>query len=423
MKNTSLDGPVSFHVLAKPAGPDCNLACEYCFFLSKELLYPGDGFRMTDAQLETYIRQMLVAQGDGDVEIAWQGGEPTLMGLDFFRRSVELVNLYRSPGQQIVYTIQTNGTLLNDSWARFFKEQGFLVGLSVDGPRELHDAYRRDRSGTGSFDSVMRGWEFLKARNVDVNILCALHAANAGQPLEVYRFFRDVLGARFLQFIPVVERINENDSLSGGPAGGVGRDQKRPLYVQTGNRVTNRSVGAGQFGRFLIEIFDEWLRLDVGEVFVQHFDAALANWYGEPPAVCVFSETCGRALALEHNGDLYSCDHYVEPGHFLGNINQTPMKELVTSGRQSKFGSVKRDSLPAFCLSCDVLFACRGECPRNRFIRTPGGEEGLNYLCVGYQAFFNHIDRPMRLMSGLLRQGRAPSEISALLVAEGNNSH
>jgi uncharacterized protein len=411
-------GPPAYHVLAKPTGPICNLDCEYCFFLSKEMLYPGDRFRMADEMLETYIRQLLESHRTQDVNVAWQGGEPTMMGLDFFRRSVELVDKYRRPGQRVAYTIQTNGTKIDDDWAVFFKENDFLVGLSVDGTKPLHDAYRVDKRGLGSFDRVMRGFEALKAREVDVNVLCTIHAANADHPLEVYRFFRDEMGVRFMQFIPIVERVTETLLPLANLGWGSERGEDRPLYLQTGNRVTDRTVEPEAFGRFLTTIFDEWVRNDVGEVYVQHFDVALANWHGEPSGLCVFSETCGLALALEHNGDLYSCDHYVEPDYLLGNINDTPMIELVASEQQIEFGLAKRDTLPEFCRSCEVRFACHGGCPKNRFTETPDGEDGLNYLCAGYKTFFNHIDHPMRLMSDLLRKGRAPADVSAILVAE-----
>ena len=415
---TMQGGPPAYHVLAKPTGPICNLDCEYCFFLSKEMLYPGDRFRMADEMLETYIRQLLESHRTPDVNVAWQGGEPTMMGLDFFRRSVELVDKYRKPGQRIAYTIQTNGTKIDDDWAVFFKENDFLVGLSVDGTKPLHDTYRVDKRGLGSFDRVMRGFEALQAREVEVNVLCTIHAANADHPLEVYRFFRDEMGVRFMQFIPIVERVTETLLPLANLGWGTERGEDRPLYLQTGNRVTDRTVEPEAFGRFLTTIFDEWVHNDVGEVYVQHFDVALANWHGEPSGLCVFSETCGLALALEHNGDLYSCDHYVEPDYLLGNINDTPMIDLVASEQQIEFGLAKRDTLPEFCRSCEVRFACHGGCPKNRFTETPDGEAGLNYLCAGYKTFFNHIDHPMRLMSDLLRKGRAPADVSAILVAE-----
>ena len=411
-------GPAAYHVLAKPTGPICNLDCEYCFFLSKEMLYPGDRFRMADDLLETYIQQLLESHRTPDVTIAWQGGEPTMMGLDFFRRSVELVEKHKKPFQNVSYTIQTNGTLLDDAWAAFFKENEFLVGLSVDGPKSLHDKYRVDKRGNGSFDRVMRGHEVLLSHDVDVNVLCTVHAANVGHPLEVYRFFRDDMRAQFIQLIPIVERVTETLLPLANLGWSTERGEDRPLYLQTGHHVTERTVEPEEFGRFLVAIFDEWVRNDVGEVFVQHFDTALANWYGEPAGVCVFSETCGLAVALEHNGDLYSCDHYVEPDYLLGNIKDTPMVELVGSPQQIESGLAKRESLPEYCRSCDVRFACHGGCPKNRFISTPDGEDGLNYLCAGYKMFYQHINRPMHAMCDLLRQNRAPAELPAILAAQ-----
>jgi len=406
--------PPAFHLLAKPTGAVCNLDCEYCFFLSKEMLYPGDRFRMADELLETYLSQLLEAHRTPEVTVAWQGGEPTMMGLDFFKRSVALVEQHRKPWQNIEYTIQTNGVLLDERWAEFFSEHRFLVGLSVDGPRELHDAYRVDKRGEGSFDRVMAGHEHLRSAGVDVNVLCTVHAANQDRALEVYRFFRDEMGVRFIQFIPIVERATETLLPLANLGWSTERKEKRPLYVQAGSHVTERSVGPEAYGRFLIDVFDEWVRRDVGEVFVQMFDVALANWHGAPPSLCVFSETCGLALAMEHNGDMYSCDHYVEPDYLLGNIAETPMIEMVASERQQAFGRAKRDSLPQFCLDCDVRFACHGGCPRNRFTTTPDGEDGLNYLCPSYKAFFHHVDPAMGLMSRLLEQDRAPSEIVRL---------
>jgi uncharacterized protein len=369
---------------------------------------------MADELLETYVRQLLESHRTSEVTVAWQGGEPTMMGLDFFRRSIELVDRYRKPWQRIDYTIQTNGVLVNEKWARFFKEHNFLVGLSVDGPEELHDAYRVDKRGRGSFERVMTGYRHLQAEDVDVNVLCTVHAMNQDRPLDVYRFFRDEMGVRFMQFIPIVERTTETLLPLANLGWSTNRGEARPLYTQAGNRVTDRTVGPDAYGRFLIEVFDEWVKGDVGEVFVQMFDVALANWHGEPPGLCIFSETCGLALALEHNGDLYSCDHYVEPDHLLGNILETPMAEMVSSPQQIAFGQAKRDSLPQYCLDCDVRFACHGGCPRNRFATTPDGEAGLNYLCPSYKAFFGHVDPAMRFMSSLLEEGRAPSEITRL---------
>ena len=410
--------PRPFHLLAKPTGAVCNLDCTYCFFLSKEMLYPGSRFRMADELLETYVRQLLESHPDGEVAVAWQGGEPTLMGLDFFKRSVEYAEKHRRTGQSIAYSIQTNGTQLEAQWSAFFKEHQFLVGLSVDGPRPLHDAYRVDKGGRGTFDQVMRGWESLCAHGVDVNILCTVHAANADHPLDVYRFFRDELKTQFVQFIPIVERMTpELMPIANGGWGERG-SAPRPLYVTEGSLVTKRSVRAAQWGRFLIGVFDEWVRRDVGKVYVQMFDAALASWVGAPAAICIFAETCGGALAIEHNGDVYSCDHFVEPKYLLGNIEQVHMLELVTSDEQRRFGLAKRDTLPRYCRECPVRFACHGECPKDRFIGTPDGEPGLNYLCAGYKAFFTHIERPMRLMANLLENGEPPAQVMQILAAD-----
>jgi uncharacterized protein len=405
--------PAGFHVLAKPTGAICNLDCKYCFYLSKEMLYLGDRFRMSNALLDTYVRQLLQAQPDGDVNVAWQGGEPTLMGIEFFRRAVQCVEQYRRAGQNVVHSIQTNGTLLNDDWCRFFREHNVLVGLSIDGPQSMHDAYRVDKAGRGTFEAVMRGYELLRRHEVEVNILCTIHAANADHPLEVYRFLRDQLQARYLQLIPIVERTIEDQI----PMANLGRGRRpggdRPLYMQRGGQVTARSVGADQFGRFLVAIFDEWVKRDVGKVFVQTFDVALGSWLGQHN-LCIFSPTCGNAVAMEHNGDVYSCDHYVEPKYRLGNINETPMGELLASNQQRAFGQNKLDSLPQYCRECTVLFACYGECPRNRFISTPSGESGLNYLCAGYKMFFNHINPAMKTMASLLRKNRFADEIMQL---------
>jgi uncharacterized protein len=409
--------PRAFHLLAKPTGATCNLDCKYCFFLSKEMLYPGSRFRMADELLEIYIRQLLEAHQEPDVSIAWQGGEPTLMGLEFFKRSISVVEKYKKPGQIIQHTIQTNGIGIDDDWAAFFHANNVLVGLSMDGPRKMHDTYRVNKGGQGTFDRVLKAWNTLNEHKVDVNILCTVNAANADHPLKVYRFFRDELRAEYIQFIPIVERATAellplaNQGWSERPGG------ERPLYTQAGDLVTERTVKPEQFGRFLISIFDEWVRRDVGKVFVNTFDSALANWIGQP-TICIFQRTCGAALALEHNGDVYSCDHFVEPAYKLGNIQQTHLLELVSSAKQVKFGHDKFDTLPTYCRECEVLFACHGECPRNRFVRTPDGEPGLNYLCAGYKMFFKHIDRPMRLMADLLRKGQYADGVMAVLARE-----
>ena len=409
------EAPRAFHLLAKPTGAQCNLDCDYCFFLSKEMLYPDSRFRMSDEQLDVYLRQLIEAHPQApEVTIAWQGGEPTLMGLDFFRRSVEIARRYLKRGQRAVHTIQTNGTLIDAEWAAFFKQNDYLVGISIDGPQEIHDAYRVTKGGNGSFEKVMHGLAHLRETGVEFNALTTLHAANADRGTDVYRFLRDECGARYIQFIPIIERVPEA-ALDGTVPWSSWRD--RPPYEQRGKFVTGRSISGEQYGRFLIDVFEEWVRRDVGEVYVQMFDVALANWYGEPPGLCVHSETCGLALALEHTGDLYSCDHFVEPDYRLGNIGETPMIELVTSERQRDFGQAKLDALPQQCLDCDVRFACHGGCPKDRFIETADGEPGLNYLCDGYLAFFHHVEKPMQIMCDLLAHGRAPSEIIDMYAA------
>jgi uncharacterized protein len=377
----------AFHLMAKPGGSRCNLSCRYCFYLRKGELYPGSRFRMSDEVLGEYIRQTIEAHGIPEVTFAWQGGEPTLLGLDFFNKALRLQEKYCRPGMVIHNTIQTNGILLDDRWCDFFRRNRFLVGISIDGPLEIHDACRTDASGAGSFNRVMQGLSLLKNNRVDFNILCTVNAVNGNTPLEVYRFFRDEVKATFIQFIPVVER-----------------------YPKTGS-VTPWSVRPEQYGKFLTGVFDEWVRHDVGTTYVQHFDTALANWYGEPHGICVFSPTCGQAMVIEHNGDVYSCDHFVDGDHLLGNILSVPLSELVNSGRQCQFGLDKRETLPKYCRECPVLFACRGECPKNRFAVSPDGEPGLNYLCEGYRRFFSHIAGPMEFMVQELKADRAPSNV------------
>ncbi len=386
----SLSSP--FHIILKPRGAICNLDCAYCYFLAKERLYPDSPFRMADDLLEEYTRQYIAAQPAPEAIFAWQGGEPTLMGLPFFQRAVELQEKYRRPGMRILNTLQTNGTTLDEAWCRFLRQHRFLVGLSLDGPRALHDAYRRDKGGRPTFDRVMASLALLQRHGVDFNILTTVHAANASQPLAVYRFLRDEVGARFIQFIPIVERDNATG-------------------FQEGERVTERSVTGRDYGKFLIEIFEEWVRRDVGQVYVQIFDVALAAWSGQRPGLCIFEETCGAALAMEHNGDLYACDHFVEPRYRLGNLRTAPLVEMVGSAQQRRFGLDKRDALPRYCRACAVRFICNGGCPKDRILHTPDGEPGLNYLCEGYKAFFTHIDEAMRFMAGELRAQRPPANI------------
>jgi uncharacterized protein len=394
----------AFHVMAKPTGAQCNLDCAYCFFLKKEQLYPGSSFRMSDEMMERYIRQTIESHRVPEVTIAWQGGEPTLMGLDFYRRAVEVEKKYARPGLHIQNTLQTNGVLLDAEWCGFLRDNNFLVGLSVDGPRHMHDVYRRDKGGQPTFDKVMRGARLMQQYHVEFNVLCTVNAVNSLHPIEVYRFFRDELGAQFIQVIPIVERDNCTGNVEG-------------------TRITDRSVRPEQYGRFLIEIFDEWVHRDVGSTFVQFFDGVLMSYVRGRSSLCILQPTCGEGVALEHNGDLYSCDHYVEPLHRLGNIAQTPIGELVSSEKQRAFGQAKADTLPRYCRECEFLFTCHGECPKNRVLTTPDGEPGLNWLCAGLKAFFAHADRPMRIMAELLRRGQPADRVMEILAREENQKN
>lgn len=398
--------PSNFHVMAKPIGPICNLDCKYCFYLEKESLYPQMGpqvekWAMAPDVLESYIRQYIEAHDTPQVAFAWQGGEPTLLGVDYFRRVVELEKKY-AHGKQISNAFQTNGVLLNDEWAKLFLENQFLVGVSIDGPRELHDAYRVDKGGQPTFDRVVRGIEVLKRHKVEFNTLTTVHRANAGAPLEVYRFLR-AHGSGFMQFIPIVERMAHE----------VTKDGLRLISPDFSGaaQVSSWSVDPRQFGTFLCAIFDEWVRKDVGRQFVQLFDVSLEMWSGMEASLCVFRKTCGAALAIEHSGDLYSCDHFVYPENRLGNIMQSPLAALAGSAQQQRFGEAKESTLPRYCRECDVRFACNGECPKHRFTSTPDGEPGLNYLCAGYKMFFHHIDPYMRFMAAELASRRPPANV------------
>ncbi len=397
--SAGITAPLAFQVMIQPAGATCNLHCRYCYYLAKEALYPGSDFRMAPELLERFTQQFIAAQKVPQVTFAWQGGEPTLLGLDFFKQALEFQQKYQKNGLQIINTLQTNGTLLDDEWCRFFKEHDFLIGISIDGPEKLHDVYRQDKRGNPTFQSVQKGVAYLKKHEVDFNTLTTLHFSNADYPEEVYRFLKDDVGAKFIQFIPIVER-------------------KNCASFPKGQSVTERSITAAQFGNFLNRVFDCWVKADVGRVFVQYFDVALALWAGMQPGLCSFAQTCGAALALEHNGDLYSCDHFVEPRYKLGNIQEKTLLQLVGSLKQYRFGQDKRDQLPRYCQKCPFLFACFGGCPKDRFINTPHGEPGLNYLCAGYQTFFRHIQKPMQIMVNLLKERRPPADIMYLLANE-----
>ncbi len=410
----------AFHIMTKPIGPICNLDCRYCFYLEKEDLYHQEkrkerpSWAMPDDILESYIRQYIEGQDVPEIQFAWQGGEPTLLGVGFFQRVVELQRKYAN-GKTIHNALQTNGTLLDTDWGEFLAEHGFLIGLSIDGPRALHDTYRVDKKGRSTFDAVMAGMEVLKTHKVEFNTLTVVNRKNSQVPLEVYRFLRKY-GSGFMQFIPLVER-----AAPGPLAGSDGLIQlslaSPPKPDSEKSPVTEWSVRAEDYGKFLTAIFDEWARYDIGKTFVQQFDVALGIWAGQGSSLCVFSETCGSALAMEHNGDVYSCDHYVYPDYRLGNLRESALTELIESPFQQKFGTDKRDLLPEYCRKCEVKFACNGECPKHRFSKTPDGEWGLNYLCPAYKKFFNHVDPYMRAMTQLLRQGRAPAELMGMLAA------
>lgn len=387
------------HVMAKPIGPICNLDCEYCYYLHKERLYDDhERWKMTDQQLESFVRQYIKAQPATakTITFAWQGGEPTLLGVEFFERAVEFQKQYCPDGVQIENAFQTNGVLVDDRWCEFFQSNNFLIGLSMDGPAELHDRYRYDKKGDPTFAATLNAMKQFKATGVEFNVLVCVNRHNGDHGKRVYTYLRDC-GAKFFQFIPIVERR------------GVGQHAEEPAAEGDHpheHLVSSRSVLPDQFGRFLIAIFDEWKRRDVGKVFVQIFDQALSAWMGLEPSLCVFKKDCGRALAIEHNGDLYSCDHFVEPEYKLGNIAETPLLELANGERQLQFANAKSETLPQYCLDCEVKFACNGECPKNRFIKTPSGDDGLNYLCAGYRAFFNYIDPLMKKMAAELKAGR-----------------
>ena len=399
-----------FHVMTKPIGPLCNLDCKYCFYLEKEqLVSTGGNFRMSEEVLETYIRQYLSQQHVPEISFAWQGGEPTLLGVEFFRKVVALQKKH-AHGKKISNAFQTNGTLLNDEWCEFLAQNRFLVGLSVDGPPKLHNAYRVDKKGGPTYEKVAHGLKFLKKHGVEFNTLTVVNRRNSQKPLEVYRFLKEN-GSGFIQFIPLVERLPNREARELGL--GLASPPQPDKDDTTPASVTEWSVEPKQYGEFLVTIFDEWVRQDVGKVFVQLFDTALGNWSGAGSSLCVFAERCGSALALEHNGDAYCCDHYVYPQYKLGNLLHISLGEMAHSPQQHKFGNDKSDALPKFCRECEVRFACNGECPKHRFRVTPTGEPGLNYLCPAYKRFFKHIDPAMRKMTELLRQQRAPAEIMA----------
>jgi uncharacterized protein len=384
--------PGAFHLLAKPTGAVCNLDCSYCFFLSKELLYPGSRFRMAEDLLETYLRQLIEAHEVPEVTIAWQGGEPTLMGIDFFRRSVELAEGFLRPGQRAAYTIQTNGTLIDADWAAFFAEHDFLVGISIDGPRELHDAYRPTKAKKSSFDHVFAAAKRLQAHGVTLSTLSVINRRNARHPLDVYRFLRDELGTRYMQFLPCVEpRAFETTAPGHLPRGQLApADSPRARPGHPMSIVTEWSVDPDDWGTFLSAVFDEWSRFDVGRVKVNLFESMFGQLAGKPSMLCTSSPVCGKNVAVEHDGRVYSCDHYVYPEYEIGKLGERPLAEMVFSLRQLEFGLDKHNSLPSECKTCRHLKLCWGECPRTRILRTREEGKNLSYLCAGWKRFYDH---------------------------------
>lgn len=382
------------YVMLKPAGSRCNLACRYCYYLEKGRLYPKEEQQvLSDELLETFIRQYLEAQTMPQVLFTWHGGEPLLRPLSFYRKALALQQKY-ARGRQIDNCLQTNGTLLTDEWCEFLRENHFLVGISIDGPQTFHDGYR-----CHSFEKVMRGIRLLQKHHVEWNAMATVNHLNADHPAEFYHFFK-AIGCQYIQFTPVVERIVERpDGLTLASA----HQQEASL--------TDYSVTPEQWGRFLCGVYDEWVKDDIGRVFVQLFDATLANWAGEPPGICSLSPTCGRAAAMEANGDVYSCDHFVFPEYRLGNIRQQSLTAMLYGERQQQFGRDKSATLPRQCRECSFLFACHGECPKNRFAKDRYGEPGLNYLCEGYKQFFAHVAADMDFMKAELDAGRSPANL------------
>jgi len=357
----------NFQVFVKPVGSICNLDCHYCYYLKKEHLYPNDeSFRMPDIILEEYIAQHIEASAEPVIRFSWHGGEPTVLGLDYFRKIVEIQRKYQPPDQSITNGMQTNGTLLDEDWCRFLADEGFFLGLSLDGPQEMHDRHRLTKGGQSTFDQTMQGYGFLHQHQVSTDILCVVNAHNVRFPTEVYRFFKQI-GAKYVSFLPMVE---QQQGIIGG--------------------VSSLTTPADAWGDFLCTIFDEWVSQDIGHIKIQIFEEAARTAFGQEHSLCIFRPICGDIPVVEHNGDFYWCDHFVDKKHHLGNIIETPLVELLESPAQRALGKAKLDSLPRYCRECKVKAMCNGECPKNRFIQTPDGEEGLNYLCAGYKQFFSH---------------------------------
>ena len=396
-----------FHVMAKPSGSTCNLDCKYCFYLSKETLRNGPGTGpMSEETLDLFIKQYIEGTTGPQVVFSWQGGEPTLRGLDFYRRVVTLQKKYAKLNQRVENDLQTNGVLLDEEWAKFLKEHRFLVGLSIDGPRQLHDPFRVNKGGAPTFDKVMAAAKLLRKFGVPFNTLTCVHRLNASRPLDVYRFLRGELNSTYIQFIPIVQ-LKEFETTApqkwdqsrlpivGSPEAG----PDHPSSV-----VTDWSVDPDDYGYFLSRVFDEWRRKDFGKVLVNHFETLVAQHIGLPSQLCIYNEFCGKGVALEHDGSVYSCDHYVYPEYRLGTLREKSLAEMVFSPDQVKFGYAKSEALPRYCRECAYLKDCWGDCPKNRLMRTPDGEPGLNYLCAGLKKFYKHALPEVERIAGELRR-------------------
>ena len=394
-----------FHMLAKPSGPICNLDCHYCFYTEKESLFePKTPFRMSEQTLENFIKNYIEGQDVNEIPFVWQGGEPTLLGLNFYKKAVELQKKYAN-GKTITNSLQTNGTLLTDEWFSFLSESNFLVGLSLDGPEEIHNKFRVDRGGKPTFHKVLASLHKLQEYNIQYNVLTCVTNESSNHALEIYYFFKNE-GVKYIQFIPIVERAANEQAQELGL-----RHATPASMLEEEVQLAPWTVNPGKYGDFLITIFDEWVRNDVGRVNVMNFESSLVAWMGLPATVCIFSETCGKAAIIEHNGDVYSCDHYMYPDYKLGNIQSQTFKEMMDSAQQNQFGQAKKTTLPKYCQNCEVKFACNGECPKHRFLSTPDGEPGLNYLCEGYKKYFHHIHRYMKVMVKLLENEMPASKV------------
>ena len=404
------DYRLGYHIMAKPMGALCNIRCDYCFYLEKCSFFSQDeNFKMSDPVLENYIRKYIQTQKIPEISFVWQGGEPMLAGIDFYKRVVELQKKYAA-GKSIKNSLQTNGILLTEQWCEFLYENNFMVGLSLDGPKHIHDLHRKDKAGNGTFQSVMKGFNLLKKYNIDFNIMACVSKEASYEPLEIYMFFKSI-GAKFIQFTPVVERLPDERDLELGLRNS-SPPKSKPEDME--KKVTEWSVEPTKFGDFLIEIFDQWVKNDVGDIFVMNFEWALTSWIGLQSTICIFSDECSGCSIIEHNGDIYSCDHFVFPDYKIGNILEDMPNKLMSSKVQREFGKRKKESLTSTCKECEVLFACKGECPRHRFEKDLIGEYGQSYLCKGYKKYFRHIHPYMKAMGQLIENNIPVSKIMTL---------